>query len=358
MYEVYTPGHGLVTDTLIMHGIVRLYDVEEVERVGDRYRITGDFRRPKATALSLLREELSIYFNNQDAISNSSILGKLMDANVNIAVTSNWMSYLRDALDRTNFGDLASTFTPDHKDDKKEGRSKSKSLYTLYLPLSFIHGKFSQSDYSVEEKEYRVCGACFALANLGLIYGTAVIRYAEGKTTTVTLLSVIPGAKMSRADLLLAQRFVRGKSATLRTELTVKATLLYALSIGETLFSFGKGDYKPQVLIWRLEKVGNFMRSIQPMTFELEDLLEKIGKVKAEYPMFTKLVMELAATDEGAPILDRLAEAIVFGYDEYHVLKEIVSLVEERDRDREKRKLSRGVVEGLSDLAKALISVR
>ena len=360
MYEVYTPGHGLVTDSLIMHGIVRLYNVEEVERVGDRYRIVGDFSKVRKDALSLLREELNIYFKNEDAISNSSILGKIKDANVNVAFTHKWMSYLRDALDRTNFGNLVSIFTPDHKDRAKEGRSKSESLYTLYLPLSHIHGKYSQYNYTLKNRQYMVCGACFSLANIGLIYGTAVIK-KETKTNTnmsVTLLSIIPGAKMSKTDLLLAQRFVRGKFVDLRTELTVKATLLYALSIGETLFSFGKEDCKPQVLIWRLENVGGSQRSIQPMTFELGDLLKKIGKIKAEYPMFTKLVMELALTDEGALILDGLAEAIMFGYDEYHVLKEIVSLAQERDRDREKPKLSRGVIEGLSDLAKALISVR
>ena len=316
MVEIFTPGHGLVTDSLIMHGIVRLYDVSEVERLGDRYRIVLNSTKPRKDVLSLLREELSIYFNNRDAISNSSVLGKIMDANANIAVRHQWMSYLRDALDRTNFSDLASTYTPDHKDDKKEGRSKSKSLYTLYLPLSFIHGKFSQSDYSVEEKEYRVCGACFSLSNIGLIYGTTAFRYETEEKTSVAMLTIIPAEKMSKEDLLLAQRFMRGPAVKLKADLSPRAAILFAFGVGEILFT---SNANPLVLAWKIENDHVSLRSVGSELFELNDILKKIAKIKLEYPAFPKLVSNLAKTEEGTATLDRLADVILTGSDPFQL---------------------------------------
>ena len=343
MYEIYTPGHGLVTDSLIMHGIVRLYDVSEVERVGDRYRIVLNSSKPKKPVLSLLREELSIYFNNRDAISRSSVLGKVIDANVNIAVTHNWMSYLREAVDRANF-DLTKVYTPDHKEITREGRSKSKSLYTLYLPLSFIHGKFYQSDYSVEEMEYRVCGTCFALANVGLVYGTVVFRYDSENKSTATMLTVIPADIMGREDLLLAQRFARGPAIRLKTDLTPKAAILYAFSVGEILFTT---KANPLVLAWKIVNDHVSLRSVGSELFELNSILKKIARVKFEYPAFPRLIIDLAASNEGTAVLNELADVILMGSDPHPVLREITVLTG-------KGLLSQSVVGGLDGLVKAL----
>ena len=316
MVEIFTPGHGLITDSLIMHGIVRLYDVSEVERLGDRYRIVLNSSKPRKDVLSLLREELDIYFNNKEAISNSSILGKIMDANANITVRHQWMSYLRDALDRTNFDDPVSIYTLDHKDRAKEGRSKSISLYTLFSSLSYIHGKFYQSNYSVREMEYRVCGACYSLANIGLIYGTVVFRYDSENKSTATMLTVIPGTKMGREDLLLAQRFARGPAIRLKTDLTPKAAILYAFGVGEVGFT---SNADPLVLVWRIEKDMQ-LRSSGSELFELNGILKKIAKIKLEYPAFPKLISNLAKTEEGTVTLDRLANMILTGSDPFQVL--------------------------------------
>ena len=343
-YEIYTPGHGLVTDSLIMHGIVRLYDVSEIERVGDRYRILLNSVKPRRDVLSLLREGLDIYFNNKEAISNSSILGKIIDANVNIAVTTNWMSYLEEAIDKANFDNLMSVYTQDHRDRFNEGRSKSKSLFTLFLPLSFIHGKFSQMKYSVEEKEYRVCATCFSLINIGLIYGTVVLRYDSQDKSSVAMLTIIPADRMTREDLLLAQRFTRGSAIKLKADLSLKAIILYTFSVGEVLFTT---NANPLILAWKVENNRVQLRSTGSDVLELNDILRKIAKIKLEYPAFPKLVLDLSKTEEGATTLHRLAHVILTGSDPSVVLKEITMLARNG-------LLSRSVINDLGGLAKAL----
>ncbi|BCU69769.1 hypothetical protein [Stygiolobus caldivivus] len=328
MAEIYTPGHGIVTDSLIMHGIVKLYDVRKVERVGERFKLMGSFETPDSGTLSLLEEELRIYSKHPEVLSSSSVLGKVTDSNVNVSVTPKWLGKLSDALTEME-GDITDVYTVDHKDKLKEGR-KGKQEYLLYLPLSFVYGKFSQSDYSVTAKDYSVCGHCFALSNIGLIYGTAVVRYSGKDKTSVTLMTIIPDEEMDRADLLLAQRFVQGKSVSLYTELTLKSVVLYVLSVGETLFSFG--EHSPQVLVWRLERSGNFMRSLQPMALRLGGVLKKVAEIKADYPYFTNIVLKLSRSEDGAVVLDRLADIILFNGDPYPALRQL-SLFLRKNKD-------------------------
>ena len=345
-YEIYTPGHGLVTDSLIMHGIVRLYDVSEVERVGDRYRILLNSVKPRRDVLSLLREELSIYFNTFYIANtvNSSVLGKLIDSNVNISVRHVWMSYLEEAIDKAHFDELMSVYTQDHRDRFNEGRSKSKSLFTLFSSLSFIHGKFSQAKYSVEEKEYRVCATCFSLANIGLIYGTIVFRYDSQDKSSVAMLTIIPADRMTREDLLLAQRFTRGSAIKLKADLSLKAIILYTFSVGEVLFTT---NANPLILAWKVENNHVQLRSTGSEVLELNDILRKIAKIKLEYPAFPKLVLDLSKTEEGATTLHRLADAILTGSDPSVVLKEITMLARNG-------LLSRSIINDLGGLAKAL----
>ena len=346
MAEIFTPGHGLITDSLIMHGIARLYDVNEVERLGDRYRIVLN-SKPRRDVISLVRVELSTYFNNFyniDAIGNTSVLGKLINSNTNIAVRHTWMSYLREAIDKTNFDDLLNVYTPDHRDRAKEGRSKSISLYTLFSSLSYMHGKFYQSNYSVREKEYRVCGACFALANLGLIYGTVVFRYDSENKSTATMLTVIPADKMGREDLLLAQRFARGPAVKLKADLTLKAAILYAFGVGEIMFT---SNANPLVLVWRIEKDSQ-LRPAGSELLELNSILKKIAKIKLEYPAFPKLIIDLAASNEGTAVLNELADVILTGSDPFQVLGEIRNLAA-------KNLIPESALIGLDGLAKALV---
>ena len=328
--EIITPGHGLVTDTLIMHGIVRLYDVEEVERVGDRYRITGDFAKIRKDVISLVRNELGMYFNaaylgiGTEIFETSAVLGKLLNANVNIAYIRTWLAELEDSIEHADFTDITRVYTENHKIDMKEGLrpSRRSDYHTLYTALSYRNNLRIEG---IVEKSYQVCDYCFLLSNLGLIYGAAVLRYSYENRNTATMLTIIPAARMGREDLLLVQRFLRGRAMRLKVDLSMKAAVLYAFSVGEVLFT---SNANPMTLVWRVEKTGGELMPITVITFPLNGFLRKLAKIKLRYPEYVDLVKELAVTNEGASVLDTLADVLLTGSDPASVIGKITVLAE------------------------------
>jgi len=328
---ITTPGHGIVTDTLIMHGIVKLFHVDKVRRIGDRYEICGDFSK-MGEIVEIIREELEEYSRNSNVARYSIYLGKILDSNINVSVTDSWLKSFAESLNEIK--DVEKAYTEDHKVRYKEGRSKSKALYNLYLPLGFIYGKYTVDNYDAVTKEYRVCGKCFSLSNLGLIFGTAIIRYISGNNADVTLISLIPEDEMERDELLLIERFVEGKSENINIELTLKSVLVYALFFGETIYSF---DSKVDALVWRLEKSGNFQRALQPEIFDITSLLDKIARLKSMSPDYTKILTLLVNKDYGdQSILDDLAEFLLFGGDYYRVIREITFFINRINRLNDK----------------------
>ena len=331
MAEIITPGHGLVTDTLIMHAIARLYDVSEVERAGDRYRITGNFTKIRKDVISLVRDELAMYFNAKyigketEIFETSAVLGKLLNANVNIAYTPKWLAELEDSIDHADLTDITEVYTENHKVDKKEGLqvSKRSAYHTLYTVLSYRNN--IRIEGIAGEKSYQVCDHCFVLANIGLIYGAAVFRYNYENRSVATMLSIIPADRMGREDLLLAQRFLRGRALMLKADLSMKAAALYAFSVGEVLFT---SNANPMALVWRAEKTGGELMPITAITFPLNGFLRKLAKIKLQYPEYVDLVKDLAATNEGASVLDTLADTLLTGSDPASVIGKITALAE------------------------------
>ncbi|MEM4489249.1 MAG: hypothetical protein QXK88_10750, partial [Desulfurococcaceae archaeon] len=76
--DLYTPGHNVFTDTLIMHGLVRILswigaNEGEVERIGERYKIEvesndninkllrGTIENLKVKSIEDLKVALNIY---------------------------------------------------------------------------------------------------------------------------------------------------------------------------------------------------------------------------------------------------------------------------------------------------------
>lgn len=352
---LYTPGHGLVADALIMHGLIRVlaskgvYD-GYVDRIGDRFRIVlnkpideicddkgGQGRRGSDSCVvrSGIINNIGLALDSyrrakpRRFLRNfSRYIYKFDSSNINPKSFDPWMSdLLKNIRSGIDIG-LYSHDLYDHKGICREGREGRKSrcgdLYTLYMNLSSVYGKYSSSNFMVKENiYYRVCGACFTLASLGLLFGVFLNRYASGKNVSIVFVSVIPRNSVEIADLLALQRLTEGVR-DVWFDMPLLASPMYLLSSGETLYgAYGDLD----ILTWKIAVSGSSQRSLDIVVMDLGRLLEFISEVKYTVPEWPRIVDQcLSDPDgEGATLMAELTEAILFNGDLYRVAREFTS---------------------------------
>jgi len=317
---VYTPGHGVVTDALIMHGVVRalahmgIYDAW-VERVGERYRIefAGRPRRLVETDIgeALLRSA-NLYIKDN---TPTGPLKKLFDVNPKLSDFREWVADLAQAVNLADIMDL----TEDHRRRRGEGRSERRAYPPLYLLLGPEFGNYRQRDFAVEGGVYyRFCDTCFTLANIGLMYGAAALVAREGGRTDVTLMSLAPSFRSSAADILLVQRVAEGYKLAGRAVPTLAAPM-YWLSVSETLYDGADFD----LIVWHLAKIGNFVKVLDVATLPAGRLMEFVAEVRLReksWPEVAERVMQHAPE-----ALAKLAEVVLYGGDVYHTVKELAA---------------------------------
>jgi len=317
---IYTPGHGPVADTLIMHGLLRalahmgIYDVW-VERIGERYRIefAGRPRRLADTDVgeAILRS-VKIYLTEGVPLGP---LRKIFAASPK-ADHREWATDLAQAVPNADLLEL----TEDHKAKRREGRGKNPAHPPLYLPLGPEFGRWRQEGFSAEGGvHYRVCDTCFALANIGLAYGAAVLAAKSGSGVDAVLASPAPAGRVRAADLLLLQRVFEGYREVERP-MPAAAAPLYWLSVGETLYDGAEVDF----VVWRIAKVGNYIRVLGVETVPGRGLMEFAAEVKLRAPRWPAVAARLAKHAPEA--LARLAELALYGGDAYSAIKELASL--------------------------------
>jgi CRISPR-associated protein Csa4 len=121
--------------------------------------------------------------------------------------------------------------------------------------LSGVHGKYSQEAKKVRENPYKICDTCFVVSNIGLIYGTYIIRIIKKQKINVYYTTLIPKDSIDIRDLYLLQRLTEGYYLPDRDEESAEISLisapLVALSQGETIASIEK-PHQIQVLSWAL----------------------------------------------------------------------------------------------------------
>lgn len=256
--------------------------------------------------------------------------------------------------------DLSKIYDFKHKEENKEGRKSTKNKRrstknkTVYLPLGYIYGKYWVNNKKVEDVSYQVCNHCFAFSNIGLQSGVILINTIVKKENTTdetkTFISLIPDSEISGTDALLLQRFTEGKTITIYdTEMTIPASLLYSLSIGETLYSFNTNI---SVLVWRLKLSNQFQRALQPLILNINTILDKIALIKATYPYFTKLLEYFISNKDesnkdGMVIMTELARYLIYSTEDvYKVIRDISMFVSKNNLD----------VGSVKDLAEVLLS--
>ncbi|QXJ32142.1 hypothetical protein [Saccharolobus shibatae] len=327
--KFYTPGHGIITDTLIMHGLVRIIAANNildgvVTREGTSYviEINTDKITTKVDFLDTIYKETILYTQNDEVKLIYKYLSKIDASNINLPYYSNWINNLNKGLEELNI----TTFSyPDHKEELKEGRVKSKKLIALPLPLSFVYGKYFQNDYGVEGKPYSVCLNCYTLSTIGLIFGTSIIYNISNDKKNVNLITLGPSREMKLIDVLVLQRLLEKKPLLFKNDLQLLASLLYVLSLGETLYALNEDI---DAIIWRLTKQKNFQRASIPTVINIKELLEKISTIKYYFPNLPKFIDEcLTSNDDGAIALNDLAFYLINSDgDSYGVMRKISTL--------------------------------
>jgi len=315
---LYTPGHNLVTDSLIMHGIVRYLtwadvniDSVKIRRLGERFIIEigkpNSIKEDKAKqVLASLQDQAIKLLSKGDYTYLTRFFEKIDATNLNRPAFKEWIRQFSQAI--TKFYSDSVRVYEDYDHIESEGRVRA-GYPTLYLPLGPVYGKYNQSNYSAREVPYKVCYTCFLFANLGLVYGTGIIRLEKGNRAKSIMFTLIPTNEMEMIDVVLIQRaFELVHERLVEIDIPTIAVPLIALSIGETLYAFNDAD----VLVWVYEKSGNSLRITQPIHANVSKLLRTLSTIKYYVPEWPRVVHEcFLSNDDGPAVLAALTEAII-----------------------------------------------
>ncbi|MCD6592282.1 MAG: hypothetical protein J7K78_04630 [Thaumarchaeota archaeon] len=168
---LYTPGHGIFMDSLIMYGMTSPIPHEEYEIYGSR-----DFFEIKIRDMNL--ESYAEKLRSSIFSKREHILQLLVDRLKLVQKKSR--SKLQECMDQCMNLDflingLREYLRPGHAE--REGRDcKVKRAQTAWLPLYPHLGKYLTSEFKYSQKEYRVCPTCIVLASLGLVEGSMIVR--------------------------------------------------------------------------------------------------------------------------------------------------------------------------------------
>ena len=227
---LYTPGHHLVTDSLIMHGIVRYLmwagvniDSVKIRRLGDRFAIeVGDPNlikedETKQVLLSIQDQAVKGVLSGGD-VYLTRFFEKIDAANLNSPAFREWIRQFSQAITKFYFDSVRIYADHNHKGENAEGYGRA-GYPTLYLPLgplndcTVIEQVLHKDCYAAKREgfTYKVCYTCFLFANLGLVYGSGVVRIhsnddiADMRAVSI-MYTLIPANETSMSDVVLVQR--------------------------------------------------------------------------------------------------------------------------------------------------------
>lgn len=171
--KIYTPGHGIYSDTLMMYGLSRAaLDAETLVRV----RGAGNYYEIEVKDLESLASKLASLIENEKltVIDEIGRFTQLAERNK----LERTLAYLSDEGRSLQF--LNKLTKAGHASD--EGRGKGDES----VPLAFIPsaGKYLTGQFKYRAKAYKMCTGCLGLLSYGFFEGT--IRIPE-HLLTVTI---------------------------------------------------------------------------------------------------------------------------------------------------------------------------
>ncbi len=198
-----------MTDALILHGLVRYLmwaGVREgsVKRTGDRFVISiEDNGVDEERALKQLSYIESACEKAREGFT-SRFIDKINAAiSINPSVRERWIKSMVKSVKTTREQGVLNAYKdPDHKHKMTEGRFE-RAEHTIYLPLGPVYGKYKRGDYSIKKGvQYIVCGKCFLMTNLGLVYGSHISRIRKGDTYSLIVTTFIPSSEANLIDMV------------------------------------------------------------------------------------------------------------------------------------------------------------
>ncbi len=320
-----------------MHGMVR-YLVwaggarrGSVERIGERFRIIINENVDESKAV---RELVRLQGQCRSTIEKMEAIGlflrKVWASNVNEPAFPAWVKSLSQSI--TAFKSIKTYTDINHAANSNEGRRSSRVNPTAYLPLGPIYGKYLSRDYVVKENvQYTICPTCFLMANMGLAYGSFVLRVNKGNRINSIMVTLIPSVKADLIDIVLVQRAFEHRYNEFNLDIPILAAPLIVLSFGETLYAFENMD----ALIWIYEKSGNFMRIPNYIQINIEGLLKAISDIKYHIPQWPRILNDCFLKNEDGPIiLAELSESIINNTIKdniYNITREIVEFLKKKE---------------------------
>ena len=276
---LYTPGHNLVTDSLIMHGIVRYLmwadvniDSVKIRRLGDRFAIeVGDPNlikedETKQVLLSIQDQAVKGVLSGGD-VYLTRFFEKMDAANLNSPAFREWIRQFSQAITKFYSDSVRIYVNYNHKEEGAEGYGRA-GYPTLYLPLgplndcSVIEQVLHKDCYVAERGgfTYKVCYTCFLFANLGLMYGSGVVRIHSNYNNIADMRAIlimytlIPANETSMSDVVLVQRTLENNHEVYDLEKTGANTALVpsiveklSNALADTMYTF-----RMNALVWAL----------------------------------------------------------------------------------------------------------
>jgi len=337
---LYTPGHNIYTDTLIMHGMVRVMAETGctrgvVRRIGEAYMVQyrgcqqsgSDIRDTASLHLLSLYMKMLMHKNTMDL--ETPYLSKLRDFKV-FCAAQNYINRLASEDLGINIDKYSGAKGLNHRASAGEGRSPSrggKGNTTLYLPLCPLCGKYSTvtllragelvQGYRGNE-QYKVCRDCFVLALIGFMWGTSMLSFRTGGSQAAYVFAAAP-LEASVSDVLLFQRAFSDPKVThngikLASDLPATAAALAFASILDVPLRRGASM---ELLQWRLEKRGNQRPSFVQPVLPFSRLLAAVASIRyvaPEWPLFVQRRLgSRDAVNDVIELLDEIYNAVMSG---------------------------------------------
>ena len=238
--ELYTPGHGLYTDTLILYGLTLPLCEVLGQREGEipaeliRAWSAGGFYRLEVRVAdhdelaNLIADHVADVEDRMAEELTKGPLGFFMEGDVGV--------FLQALTDIRSLADyLRSLSTPGHAERAGEGREGRGRWKTMKLPLMPTAGKYLHRDLTEASRypqaPYKACGYCCALAALGLLEASFPILGRGKEWNRVITILAFDGLTDTRYFDLLAEYRIRDWEEFYRRLMAVAAAAQLPLRV-------------------------------------------------------------------------------------------------------------------------------
>ena len=361
MFEIYTPGHNYLTDTLIMWGIVYIAldacdpTKSRVIGLGGRYRIVlEDFDESKFNAK--LRDVISDLVNVDQLAGliktgkrrglGKSVISDRLQVGLDNDTKNGVAAAIHEVLDS---GLDLKVFAIDHIEKMKEGRL-GKGL-NLYIPFSGIYGKYLTSEHRYLDKPYNVCSGCILFSAIGFHAVMGIARKGgeriysilgfDGEATLYDLSRLLRPIWYIKSEEILT-RALRNNASLTRLGQVLVMYLEMPRDVREAL---------PRVawyMIMYSYDVGRTKRISGFQIFDLVPMRNIIERIEEEYdklPRLIELLIDRGSIDKGGDEVINLLAEIALNRDLYgafktlRVLRSVIERIDEKKYGKLKKSL-------------------